>query len=263
MKSSVKKLVGGVVSLIVIALAAIFGYDYILDNNGDGYPQLPLEEYYESAEGLIGEELREFLTELVSTNVIPVTYGDARQALAEADADPNNPGKVLTIYSRESVDAEWNDGNNWTREHVWPNSRLGVDRVENHQANIASDLHNLRAIVQSVNSSRGNKIFSDETGPDTYYPGDADKGDVARILFYMVIRYPSLELVDEVLPKDSEDNYTPEGAKMAVLTCLLRWHREDPPDDFERQRNEVIYRRQKNRNPFIDHPEFVEMIFGN
>lgn len=261
MKNSLKKIAGGIVSIIVIAVAAFFGYDYLFDDD-NGYPQLPLEEYYAGAEGLDGEELKNFLTELVSTNVTLVSYADAKVALAEADADPDNPGKVLTIYSRASVPALW-DGSSWHREHVWPNSRLGVERVDEHEKNQASDLHNLRAIQPSVNSSRGNKVFSDETGPETYYPGDEDKGDVARILFYMVIRYPEFDLVEEVLPNDPNTNYTPEAAKMAVLSCLLRWHREDPPDDFEKQRNDVIYRWQNNRNPFIDRPEFVEMIFDD
>ena len=241
----------------MIAVAAFFGYDYLFADD-NGYPQLPLEEYYAGAEGLDGEELKNFLTELVSTNVTLVSYADAKVALAEADADPDNPGKVLTIYSRASVPALW-DGSSWHREHVWPNSRLGVERVNEHEKNQASDLHNLRAIQPSVNSSRGNKVFSDETGPETYYPGDEDKGDVARILFYMVIRYPEFDLVEETrltirIP-------TTRGRKNGGLICLLGGT-EDLPDDFEKQRNDVIYRWQNNRN-LIDHPEFVEMIFGD
>lgn len=102
MKNSLKKIAGGIVSIIVIAVAAFFGYDYLFADD-NGYPQLPLEEYYAGAEGLDGEELKNFLTELVSTNVTLVSYADAKVALAEADADPDNPGKVLTIYSRASV----------------------------------------------------------------------------------------------------------------------------------------------------------------
>ena len=262
------KRVSGLIVLIIIIIVAISGcdffydfLDYIYDDN-DPYAPLPLEEYYEDAEGLDGDELRVFLTTLISTDVNGVSYANAKIALAEADADPNDPTKVITIYSRDRVNAEW-DSTSWHREHVWPNSRLGVERVGEKEINQASDLHNLRAIVPRVNSSRGNKVFSDETGAETYYPGDEDKGDVARILFYMVIRYPELSLVNEVLPNNPETNYTPEGAKMAVLSCLLEWHQQDPPDDFERNRNEVIYRWQHNRNPFIDHPEFVAMIFGN
>lgn len=258
-KNNLKKLVGGIFALLVMAIAGIFGIDYLLEH--DNYEKSPLEEYYLGAEDLTGAELKAFLHELISTDVVAVSYAKAKIALAEADRDPDNPTKVITIYSRTVVNGEW-DSTSWHREHVWPNSRLGIERVKESEINQGSDLHNLRTIVPAVNSSRSNKVFANETGPDTYFPGDDDKGDVARILFYMVIRYPQLDLVDEVLANDPETNYTPEGAKMAVLACLLEWHIQDPPDDFERNRNEVIYKWQNNRNPFIDHPEFVAMIFG-
>jgi len=238
-KKNSKKIISGIIGLIVIIIGGIFGLDYFY-NDDNHYEPLPLEEYYEGAEGLEGNELKEFLTALVNTDFTGVSYAQAKEALAEADADPNNPTKVLTIYSRDRVNAEW-DSTSWHREHVWPNSRLGIERVSESGINQASDLHNLRAIVPAINSSRGNKVFAEETGPETYYPGDDDKGDVARILFYMVICYPELDLVDEVLANDPDTNYTPDGAKMAVLSCLISWHQQDPPDDFERNRNEVIY----------------------
>lgn len=227
----------------------------------DPYEDLPIEEYYAGAEGLTGEELKVFLTELLAKDVNKVTYADAKVALKEADRDPNDSTKVLTIYSRESVPGKWQNGNaGWTREHVWPNSRLGMDRVEENDFNQASDLHNLRAIVQSVNSSRGDKYFDNTTDENSYYPGDEDKGDVARIIFYMAVRYPFLEIVDyDILEYDA---YEPNGAKIGILSVLLVWHKEDPVDDFERNRNEVIYKWLNNRNPFIDHPEFADKIFG-
>lgn len=257
-KLAKKKILGYIISIIVILVGGYFAKDYIIDNP---YEDTPLSEYYLPVEGLEGKELMDALHDIISTNIVGVNYGDARVALAEADVDPNDDTKVLTIYSRESVNKTWDGGDTWAREHVWPNSRLGIERVENHKINQASDLHNLRAIVPRVNSSRSNKVFGPETTSDTYFPGDEDKGDVARILFYMVIRYPELKLVEEVLDNDPETNYTPDGAKMAILSYLITWHYEDPVDDFERNRNEVIYSYQKNRNPFIDHPEFVAKIF--
>src|SRR5690554_2033887 len=184
-KKNSKKIISGIIGLIVIIIGGIFGLDYFY-NDDNHYEPLPLEEYYEGAEGLEGNELKEFLTALVNTDFTGVSYVQAKEALAEADADPNNPTKVLTIYSRDRVNAEW-DSTSWHREHVWPNSRLGIERVSESGINQASDLHNLRAIVPAINSSRSNKVFAEETGPETYYPGDDDKGDVARILFYMVI----------------------------------------------------------------------------
>lgn len=129
---------------------------------------------------------------------------------------------------------------------------------------------------RSVNASRGVKDFDnggnnhDEalsclTDFDSWEPADFVKGDVARILFYMVVRYDpgynyynetfDLELVDYTTP----DNFDPILGK---LSTLLEWHVLDPVDDFEVNRNEVIYSYQQNRNPFIDHPELVDYIWG-
>ena len=262
-KTKKKKIFQFIIAILFILVGGYFGKDYLLpDEEPHNYDDLPLEEYYLTTEGLEGKDLMDELNEIVTTGIVGVNYGDARTALAESDVDPNNPTKLLTIYSRELVSNVWDGGDTWAREHVWPNSRLGLDRVANHEISQASDLHNLRAIVPSVNSSRSNKVFGPETGPDTYFPGNDDKGDVARILFYMVIRYPEvLSLVDDVLENDPDKNYTPEGAKMARLSYLIQWHYEDPVDDFEKNRNNVIYGWQKNRNPFIDHPEFVAKIF--
>lgn len=260
MKTIIKKLLMIFIVMLSIVLVGCEEFFFPIDENENPYDDLPISGYYAGAENLEGEELKDFLTELVNTGFIGVDYGDAKTALAEADVDPNDSTKVLTIYSRDSVNREW-DGSSWHREHVWPNSRLGLERVEENDVSQASDLHNLRAIVPSVNSSRSNKIYDTITGADTFYPGDKDKGDVARILLYMTIKYPFLTLVDEVLDNDPDTNYTPQGAKMAKLSMILKWHTEDPVDDFERNRNEVIYRWQKNRNPFIDHPEFVAKIW--
>ncbi len=67
---------------------------------------------------------------------------------------------------------------------------------------------------------------------------------------------PDLEVIDSI----PSDNYTNEPIH-AKLSALLVWHQEDPVDDFERNRNEVIYSFQNNRNPFIDHPEYVDEIW--
>ncbi len=217
-------------------------------------------EYYQGIEGLFGEALIDALRLILNDGVSLQTYNSAREILADADVDPNDNDKVLTIYDRQSVERVW-DATTWHREHVWPNSRLGIPRVTGSQRNVGSDLHNLRAIIPSINSSRSNKVFSGETSTDTYYPGDDDKGDVARILFYMVVMWEHLELVDELLLNDSNTNYTLEGAKMAFLSYLLRWHFEDPVDGFEVNRNDVIFSHQNNRNPFIDYPHLVELIW--
>ena len=96
---------------------------------------------------------------------------------------------------------------------------------------------------------------------DTFEPPDVAKGDVARAMFYMDVRYagdtdgePDLQLVDEV---------NTSGTQLGKLSTLIHWHFQDPPDDFERQRNNLIYTNwQGNRNPFVDHPEWVLKVWS-
>jgi hypothetical protein len=77
-----------------------------------------------------------------------------------------------------------------------------------------------------------------------------------------VIMYDFLTLTDDNL-EDESNHYTMAGATMGKLFLLLEWHKEDPVDDFERQRNQVIFEAQGNRNPFIDKPEYVHLIWEN
>ena len=214
--------------------------------------------YYEGIEGLYGLELKQALRTILLNTVVHQSYGDAREILAEADALLNDPSQVLLVYDRQEVPALW-DGLTWHREHVWPNSRLGVPRATNTTRNIATDLHNLRAIDPSVNSSRSNKFFDLEDGPMTHYPGE-DKGDVARIYFYMITMYAHLQLRDAFAEGET---YTEEGAIQGVLSTLIMFHFLDPVDAFEHQRNNVIFTYQQNRNPFIDYPHLVELIWFN
>ena len=202
--------------------------------------------YYYSAQGLTGNALFLELRDVINTGKVFVSYDDARYILDDSDADPNNPGNVILVYLGTSVSGTWDSGATWNREHVWPQSLL------NYNNTMTSDLHNLKPSNPNENSSRGNKYYDNVTTSSTYEPRDEVKGDVARILFYMMTMYSVLDLV----------NTAPSVYEMALLNVLLQWHELDPVDDFERNRNEVIYSHQKNRNPYIDYPEFVELIWG-
>ncbi|MFK5883835.1 MAG: endonuclease [Candidatus Izemoplasma sp.] len=217
--------------------------------------------YYDGIEGLYGEELLLALREILNTDLIRTSYDEARYILDETDVDPNNPNNIILIYTRDSISGIWDNGTTWNREHVWPNSFLGIPRVSGSDRNIASDLHNLRAADPGENSSRSNEVYSIFDTADTYYPGVDATGDVARIIFYMAVMYEELEIVNYVLPNDPNTNYTPDGAKMAILDYLITWHYEEPIDAFEVNRNEVIYTYQNNRNPFIDYAYLVELIW--
>ncbi|PKP14629.1 MAG: ribonuclease, partial [Bacteroidetes bacterium HGW-Bacteroidetes-23] len=157
----------------------------------------------------------------------------------------------------------------WNREHIWPQSRGGfsggtssfADGIDIWLPTNAddiltghSDAHHIRAEDGQENSSRGNRDYgSDYNGP----AGNSGtwKGDVARSLFYMAVRYNGLNLVNGNPP----DNI---NGQMGDLASLLTWNSTDPSDDFEMNRNNYIYTWQMNRNPFIDYPELANYIFG-
>ena len=160
------------------------------------------------------------------------------------------------VYLGTSVSGTWDSGITWNREHVWPQSLMGISNISNSDINQGSDLHNLKPADPAENSSRSNKFFDNATTTISYEPRDEVKGDVARILFYMTVRYDFLELVTVT------GGAEPLTYQMANLATLLQWHEDDPVDSFEMNRNEVIYSYQHNRNPFIDHTEFVDKLWG-
>lgn len=236
------------------------------------FSQIP-NGYYDTAEGLTGDELKAALHNIVDNHTTyPYTSSstDVWDILKESDRDPDNSANVILIYTGWSVDAaqEYNSGNGWTREHVWAKSHGDFDI--NPPA--GTDAHHLRPCDDGVNSSRSDKDFDNGgtqhsvatecySTSDTWEPRDAVKGDIARMMFYMATRYegdvsgePDLELVDHIT------SY-PDPV-FGVLSTLIEWNALDPVDDFERNRNEVVYSYQHNRNPFIDHPEYVNLIFN-
>ncbi len=224
----------------------------------------PPPGYYDSAEGLSGTALKNALHNIIKNHTV-VSYTGTEAALKDIDEDPNNSNNVLLHYKGTSV-AKSSFGSTWNREHLWPQS-LGADVSPKK-----SDLHHLFAEDASLNSSRGNSVFDNVypnytgSGYGNYWtstkfePRDPQKGDVARALFYMDVRYDGtggesdLALLNTV---------SPSYGQMGVLSTLLQWHNQDPPDDAERTRNDKIYQLyQHNRNPFIDRPEFANLIWA-
>ena len=224
--------------------------------------------YYSFAENKSDQALRSALHNIIDDHIeFPYTSSstDTWDILQESDADPSNSNNVILVYTRESVNGpqEYNGGSGWNREHVWAKSRgdFGTEIGE------GTDVHNLRASNVQVNSTRTNYSFDNcttnscnQTYGNSYSstalvfePRDEDKGDVARIIFYMDIRYEGdsgeldLEMTENILSISSK------LPRHGVRSTLLEWHQSDPVDDFERNRNDVIYSYQGNRNPFIDH----------
>lgn len=211
--------------------------------------------YYEGMDGLTGTNLIIFLNALLE-EMNGRDYEFAKIAIPVSDRDPNNPSNIVEFYTGESRQGAWSSGGTiWNREHVWPQSLL--NESAGSTVNSASDLHNLKPSDPNINSSRGNKWFGPVNGTESYLPERTDiRGDIARILFYMDIRYDNLKLVA------LSGNQVPAKYQMGDLNTLLLWHVQDPVDAFELNRNNVIYGYQGNRNPFIDHPELVGYIYN-
>lgn len=226
----------------------------------------PPTGYYAGATGT-GSVLKSQLTSAMSSGHILRSYGDFRNSAAIHDRDPNNSSNILLVYNRASVSSTWNSGVTWNREHVWPQS-LQPGSANNSSTGNLGDPHAVRPANPSINSSRGNKPFGGgaaTTGAFRslgafYFPGDDDKGDIARCLFYSDTRYAStgITLVSGF----------PGANQMGDLDSLIAWHYLDAPNEFERRRNHAISNSSlnpsfftHNRNAFIDHPEFVWSIY--
>ncbi|MCB9838097.1 MAG: endonuclease [Phycisphaeraceae bacterium] len=225
----------------------------------------PPAGYYSTATGT-GAALELQLHNIIDGHFVR-SYDDARQALPLLDPDPSIPGNILLIYNGQSVSGAWDAGITWNREHTWPRSR-GIDTTGPDN----SDLHQLRGCNPSINSSRGNKPFRSPTDATYWDPGQLDpnsngfRGEIARAMFYLDVRYDG----SEANTTDLElVNGFPGTNQMGDLASLLTWHYEQPVAQRERRRNHLIYSSadnpqyfQGNRNPFVDHPEYVWALWG-
>ncbi|MCZ7456579.1 endonuclease I family protein [Streptomyces sp. WMMC940] len=227
------------------------------------------DTYYRDALGKTGPELKEALHTIVSDQT-RLTYDQVWDALKATDEDPENPSNVILLYSgrSQSKDGNGTGDDDWNREHVWAKSHgdFGTD------VGPGTDLHHLRPTDVTVNSRRGNKDFDTggeevEEAPgnradsDSFEPRDEVKGDVARMILYMAVRYDGGDGVPDLEPDDSVDNGS--APRIGRLSVLRQWNKQDPPDEFERKRNQTVFDEfQHNRNPFIDHPEWVDDMYS-
>lgn len=244
------------------------------------YSQIP-NGYYNGMDTLVGNSLKVALNNIINDHTefsYTSSSTDVWDILKQTDKDPNDSTKVILFYTGWSVDAaqEWNSGSGWSREHIWSKSRGAFGTSKG----AGTDVHHLRPADPSVNSAKNNRWFDTCSNPYldngiytgcftsstnwVWQPRDEVKGDVARMIFYMATRYegakdePDLELID-YLPADNNTS-DPVYAK---LSTLIQWHNEDTVDDWERNRNDIIYYNfQNNRNPFIDHPEYADLIWN-
>ena len=223
--------------------------------------------------GKTGVALRTSLNQHAALGHVRKTYTEVWDAIKYTDEDPANTANVILIYTGRSQAKTFNSSGNsdpdaWNREHVWPKSHGFPDEAQWAH----TDIHHLRPADASVNSTRGNKDFDwggtaigeapgNLTDADSFEPRAAVKGDIARMMFYMAIRYegsdatgvPNLELADTT---------GTTGNLLGKRCALITWHRQDPVDATEIRRHSRIVERQGNRNPFVDYPAWAEELFG-
>jgi hypothetical protein len=237
--------------------------------------------YYSSLEGKSGATLRQAIQDIIANpNSVRVqNYGDAYAVLRDADQNPENSGQVWMIYDEQPISKiDYQTDNSiigkWNREHIYCQSRLGIPsafipnsipdginlwRLTTGSTDIDAshdDTHHLRAVGGQENSTRNNRNYGvDYNGPSGNL--GSWRGDVARAIFYMAIRYTTLNVVN------GDPASTPTG-QIGDLATLLAWNTLDPADDFEMNRNNVIYNWQMNRNPFIDyhHQPYLDLIYS-
>ncbi len=224
--------------------------------------------YYNGVDGKDGDALKSALHEIIKGHT-PYSYHSSKYVLKLSDADPDVPGNVLLVYTGRSQDgSDYGTGGNFiNREHVWAKSHGNfADWLPMY-----SDVHNLKPCDASVNVDKSNKDFdnggtqhAEATGcyttDSTWEARDEVKGDIARIIFYMSTRYEGDE--GEIDLEVVDHNNTYPYAEHGKLSTLLQWNLLDPPDEFERNRNNVIQSFQQNRNPFIDNPHLAQLIWG-
>ncbi len=240
------------------------------------------EGYYSTAEGKSGEALQQALHEIIDGHTV-LTYSALWDAVQSTDKKAD--GTVWDMYSdlpggtphytytfvTDQCGNYSGEGSCYNREHSFPRSWFA------DAAPMDTDLFHIYPTDGYVNGQRGNYPFGETDTPQwtsqngskrgpcsvngysgtIFEPIDEYKGDFARTYFYMAVRYYN---------EDSGWPGSPmvDGAQLKpwAKEMMVEWHNEDPVSDKETERNDAVYALQGNRNPFIDHPGFVELMYG-
>ncbi|MBE6537587.1 MAG: hypothetical protein E7673_06525 [Ruminococcaceae bacterium] len=220
---------------------------------------------YDNLSTLSESQLLASLRKLMTDTHKKITsYSECRDLAPITDCENEN-GSIVTIYSSYPASvSDYQSGQGWNREHVWPQSLGGFGTSGG-----GSDLHHIRPSESRINSTRGNHKYGETTGGSNvignlssecggYYsngifePLDNVKGDVARICLYVYVRW------------GGNSSYTCNDLTKVFtdVETLLAWCELDPVDTWEMGRNEVVASIQGNRNVFIDYPELAWIMLG-
>lgn len=245
----------------------------------------PPANYYDSAEGQCGITLQAALYEIICDHKV-VTYASLWQHFHITDCrndtiidiyssdSSGSAGYFFMIHKHQCKSVGKGEGDSYNREHLFCQSWFGKNKGAPY-----SDLFHIYPVDGYINSVRGNAPFGkvedptrtfsngsrygkncypESPGKNALEPADEYKGDIARSFFYMATRY--------LFEDDDFPTHYPMTCKSQLkpwaLDMLIEWHLRDPVSEKERSRNNAVYSIQYNRNPFIDYPELVGMIWG-
>lgn len=255
-------------------------------------------DYYAGITATGGTALLGQLHDLITTTHKSYSsYGDCSDPsivkLTDAGTARNT---VQEFYTHEDMSSSWGSGaqGTWNREHVWCKSLSNGmwKSVSNSSRNGGTDLHHIRPSECALNSTRGSNKYGEisggkeayqknssggnvalggHVGSGTFEPLDNVKGDVARIVLYVYTHYNTYSNVGGTTNGSKSDvfgtlNFThimSASNESKAKELLLEWNALDPVDEIETTRNEAVYEIQGNRNPFIDHPEYANAIWGD
>jgi endonuclease I len=222
---------------------------------------------------LTGQALKnELATRITNTHTTLLQYSDVWAVLQQTDLDPTNSTVVLLLYGYNDGDGNpitdrtrnknTNGGNvgDWNREHTYAQS-LATPNMTTSSPNAGTDAHHLRSTDVQMNGNRGNRKFATSSGNAgnigaNWYPGNEWKGDVARMMMYMYLRYPS-----QCKPINVGVGTSVVG-DLDMIDLFLNWNAQDPVSQYEKNRNNILETEQGNRNPFIDNPILATIIWG-
>ena len=192
-----------------------------------------------------GSELYGELQDLMSSTHTFYTYYDGNKNVRDyykyTDCQASNVNQVSLLYRKVSVSSQWDGGTTWNQEHVWPKSKLSTSKQ-------IGDIMHLRPANPSENSSRGNTAYGE--GRSYYDPGETVRGDCARMVLYMYVRWGVTGTM-----------WGTSGV-IQSLDILLKWMEEDPVDTWEMGRNDSVQSVTGVRNVFVDYPEYAWLLFG-
>jgi len=248
-----------------------------------GFSQAP-PGYYDPATGLTGEALQQALHDIIDDHTV-LTYSSLYFHFQSTDAKPGDvvwdmysdvPGGTPPYLYHYNLGDECGnysgEGDCYNREHSWPNSWFGGTvypmytdlfhlyptdgYVNNRRANYPYGTVGAASWTSLNGSKVGSCSFPGFSGT-VFEPIDEYKGDFARSYFYMAVRYYGEDSGWPGSPMTSGSQLLPWA-----ISLLQQWNADDPVSGKETDRNNAVYLVQQNRNPFIDHPEFVYDLWG-